>query len=1154
MAARCTRPGTKPFACTLRREASPPVPKPGSTQHVRSFMLRRCVRSRALLLPTALLLLPLSARAQVDARMLRQPDISATTIAFVYAGDIWVVPKEGGTAHRLTTPPGEESFPRFSPDGKRIAFTGDYDGNEDVYVIPSTGGEPVRVTHHPMADRLVDWYPDGDSLLIASSMQSGRQRFDQFFAVLPSGGLPDKLPVPYGEFGAISPDGAWIAYTPKSRAFRTWKRYRGGWAPDIWLFNLKTFQSRQITDAPANDDMPMWHGHTLYFLSDRGEAERENIWAYDLDSGKTRQVTHFTDFDIHFPALGPDDLVFEAGGILYRMDLSTEKAVQVQVKVVTDKRAMKPHLAKVDDLIQNAWISPSGKRAVFQARGDLFSVPAEHGAVMDLTRTSGAAEREPTWSPDGKWLAYWTDASGEYQLAVRRADGSGEPRTLTSFKTGFRYTPFWSPDSNKLVFIDQTGALHLLDRDSGKVSTIDHATMWMGQGALQGFTVSWSADSRWIAYAMEQDNHHDAIVLYDTRDGQRHQVTSGFYDARDPVFDPDGKYVYLLTNRTFRPVYSDAQNTWVYPNATTIAAVPLRKDVASPLAPRNDTEGADTANGENGKNGNGETANGGAKQESKAGAGKAAPKTPAPVAIDLDGFESRVVQLPPAHGNYADLSAASGKVVYRRLPRTGSADEKSPIVYWDLKQRKEETVLEDANAYLLSADGKKLLVASHKKFAILDLKPGQKMEHPLATDQMTMTVDPPEEWREIFNDVWRFDRDYFYDPGMHGVDWNAMRQRYGKMLDDAVTRSDVNYVIGELIAELSSSHTYRGGGDLEQAPRRGTGVLGVDWAVDHGHYRIARILHGAPWDDEARSPLDQPGVDVKEGDYVLAVNGAPLDTAEDPWAAFDGLADQTVVLTVNDRPTLEGARQVVVKTLAGDTRLRHLAWIEHNRHVVDSLSNGKIGYVYVPDTGIEGQNELVRQFTAEYPKPGLIVDERFNSGGQIPDRFIELLNRPVLGFWAVRNGSDWRWPPIGHFGPEAMLINGWSGSGGDAFPYFFKEAKLGPLIGMRTWGGLIGISGVPGLIDGGAVTVPTFRLYSPEGKWFPEGHGVEPDVRVVDDPTALAKGHDPQLERAVQVVEDSLGKNPPPSSERPPYQDRTRPGQGTPPRTGGGGR
>jgi tricorn protease len=1114
-------------------------------------MHRHPVRSLLLLVPTALLALPLAARAQVDARMLRQPDVSATSIAFVYAGDIWVVPKEGGTAHRLTTPPGDESFPRFSPDGSRIAFTGDYDGNEDVYVIPTAGGEPVRVTHHPMADRLVDWTPDGKSLLFASSMQSGRQRFDQFYEVAPSGGLPQKLPVPYGEFGALSPDGTWIAYTPKSRAFRTWKRYRGGWAPDIWLFNLKSLESRNITDNSANDDMPMWHGRTLYFLSDRDASERENIWAYDLDGGKARQVTHFTDFDIHFPAIGPQDLVFEAGGVLYRMDLATEKASAVPVKVITDKSAMKPRQEKVANLIQNAGISPSGKRAVFEARGDLFTVPAEHGAVMDLTRTSGAAERDPTWSPDGEWLAYWTDASGEYQLAVRKSDGTGAPKTLTSFESGFRYTPYWSPDSRKLAFIDQTGTLRILDRDSGKLSTTDHSAMWMGEGSLRGFTVSWSPDSRWLAYSMEQDNHHGAVVLYDTKDGSRHQVTSGFYNAVDPVFDPDGKYLYLLTDRTFQPVYSDYQNSWVYPNATTIAAVPLRKDVASPLAPRNDVEeAADTTNGE----GNGKT-NGKAGGQGKAnGSQGGASKAPAPVAIDLDGFEGRMVQLPPKAGNYTDLTAASGKVVYRRLPRTGSADEKSPIVYWDLKARKEETVLGDADGYLLSANGKKLLVVNKRRFAIIDLKPGQKMEHPLATDEMEMTVDPPAEWRQIFNDVWRFDRDYFYDPGMHGVDWKAMHERYGKMLDGAVTRSDVNYVIGELIAELSSSHTYRGGGDVEHGPRRRTGVLGVDWVVDHGHYRIARIIRAAPWEVESRSPLDDPGVDVKEGDYVLAVNGIPLDTARDPWAAFDGLAEKTVVLTVNGRPTEEGARQVVVKTLSSDTRLRHLAWIEANRRTVDSLSHGRIGYVYVPSTGLDGQSELVRQFTAEYTKPGLIVDERFNSGGQIPDRFIELLNRPALAFWAVRDGKDWRWPPVGHFGSEAMLINGWSGSGGDAFPYYFKEAKLGPLVGMRTWGGLIGISGVPGLIDGGIVTVPTFRMYSPKGEWFAEGHGVDPDVRVVDDPTALARGHDPQLEKAVQVVEEELRTNPPPSPNRPAYQDRTKPGQGTPPRGGGGGR
>ncbi len=546
----------------------------------------------------------------------------------------------------------------------------------------------------------------------------------------------------------------------------------------------------------------------------------------------------------------------------------------------------------------------------------------------------------------------------------------------------------------------------------------------------------------------------------------------------------------------------------------------------SPLAPRDDEEGAkaDSAASDTSQ----------AKQASSP-----APKPAPAVDIDLQGFETRLVVLPPEPGNYADLQTATGKVVYRRQPRTGASDKKSAVVYWDVKERKEETVLDDASGALVSADGQKVLVAQQRRFAIVDLKPGQKFDKPLRTSELVMTVDPRAEWRQIFNDVWRFERDYFYDPAMHGVDWNRGRTQYGKLVDAAVTRSDLNFVVGELISELNASHTYRGGGDLDDGPRRGTGLLGVDWALEGGAYRIKRIIDGAPWDNEVRSPLRASGVDVKEGDYVLAVNGIPLDVTQDPWAAFDGLADQAVKLTVNARPTMDGARTVVVKTLADESRLRHLSWIEANRRRVDEATKGRVGYVYVPSTGIDGQTELERQFLAQVGKDGLIIDERFNSGGQIPDRFVELLNRPPLAYYAVRDGRDWQWPPTGHAGRQVMLINGWSGSGGDAFPTFFREEKLGPLVGERTWGGIIGISGVPQLIDGGFVTVPTFRQYDPEGRWFAEGHGVDPDIPVVQDPAELAKGVDQQLDAGIQEVLRQMQQRPVVTPKRPAYENRT---------------
>lgn len=1080
---------------------------------------------KLLLLPVVIAFLMISTKAfaQVDARMLRQPDVSQSKIVFSYADDIWIVSKSGGTAHRLTTAEGQETFPRFSPDGSMVAYNANYDGNNDIYVIPTTGGVPKRITHHPMGERVLGWYPDGQHILFASSRKSERQRYNQFYKVSVKGGLAERLPVPYGEFGAISPDGNSIAYTPISRVFRNWKRYRGGMAADIYTFDLQDKSSRRLTTSNANDELPMWDGSTLYFLSDRGESLNYNIWATDTESGQKRQVTNFTDYDIHFPAIGPSDMVFEAGGSLYLMNLDSEKYHQVKVDVVTDETSIKPHTENVSNLIQNASISPDGKRALFQARGDIFSVPAEHGIIQNFTQSSSAADRFPAWSPDGQYVAYWSDQSGEYELTLRNMS-TGQENTVTSTDQKYKYHLYWSPDSKKLAYVNNAMDIRLYNRENGSLTTIDKG-LWMYQGSLDGFSVSWSADSKWMAYSRGLENQHNAIFLYNTESNERHQVTSGYYNDRDPAFDPDGKYLYFLSSRTLNPNYSDLQNTWIYANTTNVVAVPLRKEVDSPLAPRNDEVAVKK------------------EADKKKDNSEATSEEPEEVQIDLANFENRLVQLPIDAGNYSHLSGAPGKVLYQRNPRTGGDGKDSELAYFDLNDRKEEKVIEHINGYDLSADHQKVLVSSSGKYDILDLKPGQKIEKPLATDELTMTVDPQKEWQQIFTEVWRLYRDYFYDPNMHGVDWQAMKQRYQKMMDDAVTRSDVNYVIGELIAELNSSHTYNGGGDTEHADHRGVGLLGVDWSLDNGAYRIKNIVEAAPWDNEVRSPLNDSGVKVSEGDYVLAVNGTPLDTSKDPYAGFQGMANQTVELTVNDKPTMEGAHKVLVKTMASETELRHHAWIQANRQKVAEATDGKVGYIYVRNTSFGGQTALVRQFMAQYNKEALIIDERFNSGGQIPDRFIELLNRPQLAKWAVRDGHHWQSPPKANFGPKVMLINGWSGSGGDAFPAFFKEQNIGPVIGTRTWGGLIGYTGVPGLIDGGFLSVPSFRMYYPNGEWFAEGHGIEPDIRVEDDPTKLANGVDPQLQRAIEVIKQKLEKQKQ-EKNHPPYENRT--GTGVP--------
>jgi tricorn protease len=870
----------------------------------------------------------------------------------------------------------------------------------------------------------------------------------------------------------------------------------------------------------------MWRGNTIFFLSDRGSSQRNNIWAEDLGTGNVRQVTQFDDFDITFPSIGPDAIIFQAGGRLYLLSLPGEKVSEVPIRVVTDASTLRARTAKADQLINAAAVSPTGRRAVFEARGDIVTVPAERGAMINVTRSSGVADRYPRWSPDGKTIAYWSDRSGEYELTLRAAEGPGAERKVTSLGPGFRYPPQWAPDSRKLAFIDQAMRIRVYDDGDGKVTEVDKSPDWIAHDGLEAFRFQWSPDSRWLTYARPAGTSNNAIFLFDTKAGALRQATSGYLNDTQPVFEPEGKYLFYASDRAFDPVYGTFDNTWTYANPTQLAAVPLRKDVKSPLEARNDAENpaVDTD-----------------KPVEKKPDDKPVEKPPAPasVDIDLDGFEARAVVLPPKSGTYGNLQAVKGKLLYRRSPRAGTHEEKSPIVFFDLEAREEKTVVDDADAFEVTFDGKKMLAAQKKKFAILDVKEKQSFDKPLNLDDIQVPVEPRAEWRQIFMDAYRFERDFFYDPGMHGVNWNAMKERYLTLLDEAVTRWDVNWVIGEFLGELNASHTYHGGGDEEHGPDRSVGMLGVDWELANGAYRIARIVRGGPWDAGVRSPLDDPGVNVKEGEYVLAVNGVALDVKKDPWASFDALGQKTVVLTVNSSPSMTTARQVVVTCLDSEVELRFRAWVEERRQIVDKATAGKAGYIYVQSTGTDAQNEMMRQFMGQWKKEGLVIDERWNSGGQIPDRFIELLHRPIVAYWAVRDAPSQQWPPVAHRGPQVMLINGWSGSGGDAFPFYFRQAGLGPLVGTRTWGGLIGISGAPSLVDGGGVTVPTFRMYDPKGEWFAEGHGVDPDIPVEEDPAQLAKGTDPQLIRAIQEVMKRIAAQPR-TPARPAYEKRTQ--------------
>ncbi len=1107
------------------------------------------------------------AEHQPHAGMLRYPDISGTTITFVYANDIWTVPREGGSATPLASPPGPESFPRFSPDGRAIAFVGNYDGNRDIYTVPTEGGLPARLTHHPETETLCDWTADGRLLFFTNGL-AGLARQTQLFTVPPQGGLPVKLPVPYGANGAISPDGQWLAYTPHTIDHRTWKRYRGGMATDIWLFNLLDNTSKRITDWEGTDSQPMWHDNRVYYMSDAGPEHRLNIWAYDVARGSRTQVTKHTEYDVKWPAVGPGssgrgEIVYQLGPQLSVLDLASGKSRSVPVRIPGDRPTIRPHDVDASKFIQNVGISATGKRAVIQARGDIWTVPAKHGSPLNLTRSSGIAEREPAWSPDGKSIACFSDATGEYELYTISADGKGEAKRLTSDGACVRFAPVWSPDSKHIAFTDKTGKAFLHSLDGGETKLIDTDPY------AQARRLSWSHDSAWIAFARTDENRLGAIWVYHVPTTERHRVTAGRFNDSVPTFDREGKYLAFASARKFaQPTYGDVDTTFVYSGTEVLVLMPLRAEVGSPWAPKSDDEGAEDEKEDDDKkdeetnksksekkDDKGEKPDEGTeakkednekkdeKDEKKEGDDKKEKKKIEPLVIELAGMEERALLVPVESGIFSDLSFNhEGKLIYMRRP-PGGREGKSSIKIFDLgdEEKKEKAIVDEADGYFISADGKKLLIRKAETMAIVDAAADQKLDKPLSLTGMTVSIDPRAEWRQIFMEAWRIKRVYFYDPHMHGVDWLKVRDQYSPLLEDCASREDVSYVIGEMISELNVGHAYvRGDGDVEPQPKVSVGLLGADYELHEGAYRIAKIHQGAAWDADARSPLSRPGLNVKQGDYLLAVNGVPVDVTKNPWAAFQGLAGKTVRLTVSAKPALDDtAREVLVEPLETEVSLRYRSWVERNRAYVEGKTGGQVGYLHVPSTGIDGQNELFRQFFGQIDKQALIIDERWNSGGQIPTRFIELLNRPVTNYWAVREGRDWVWPPDSHQGPKCMLVNGLAGSGGDCFPYYFRKTKLGKLIGRRTWGGLVGISGNPSLIDGGQTWAPTFAFYETDGTWGVEGHGVDPDIEVVDDPALMIDGGDPQLDKAIEQMLAELERTPYKPPTRPAYPDRT---------------
>ncbi len=1110
------------------------------------------------------------AAVQPHGGMMRYPDVSSTHIVFVYADDIWIVPRTGGTAYPLASPPGGETFPRFSPDGRIIAFNGNYDGNNDIYTVAVGGGIPQRVTYHSSSERLCDWSFD-NRLLFAMNGLGGLGRQAQLFTVPQAGGLPERLPVPYGGYGTVSGDGQWLAYTPRNRDFRTWKRYRGGWASDIWLFHLDNHTSRKITDWEGTDTIPMWHGRKIYYLSDAGPNHRLNIWCYNLESNERKQVTNFKDYDVKWPSNGPGpngegEIIFEYNTKLYLLNLADEQSVPVNISIPGARPKLRPIRKDVSDRLTSWYVSPNAKRVLVQSRGDVWSLPAKNGSPRNLTRTSDIAEREPSWSPDGKWITYLSDESGENEIVFRPADSSGKPEIVTSMGAGYRYQPTWSPDSKWMVLTDHESKFYLFDVELRKIRYFDRVNMtgWRWGVPMQ---FRFSSDSQWLTYTKPNMDNMNVVMLYNIPKDELHQITSGMFVDYLPTFDRKGDFLYFFSEREVsRPKYADAGLTFTYQDTAVLHAMPLRKDVSNPFKAKSDEEEADKDNKDkekdkdkeddpgDGKKPEGEDPNDTDGKESEKSDDESCESTdkndekedekkdkdkeePKPVEIDMENMEMRAFRVPIERGRFAYLAFSDkNHIIYLRR------GEESVLQSFDPndEKREEKTILKKVGFVQMTPDGKKLLVRSEGKTGIIDVKPDQKLENLVIVRPMDVMIQPRDEWRQIFTDAWRFMRDYFYDPHMHKVDWPAVRKQYEAMLDDCVCRRDVGYVIAEMISEVNAGHTYYGGGDIDSGPSESIGYLGADFELDQGYYRISKIYQGGIWDTDARSVLHEMDEEQRQQcKYLFKVNGIPVDTSKAPWAAFEGLAGQTVTLTVGSAPNPEEANNVVAKLLGSEYELRYRDWVESNRRYVEKESDGRIGYIHVPDTGNRGQRELFRQFYGQMNKGALIIDERWNGGGNIADRFIELLNRPIYLHLFERYENDWRIPTLSHQGPKCMLINGESGSGGDIFPYLFRKAGIGKLIGMRTWGGVIGISRNPSLIDGARLTVPFITFYETDGTLTMEGHGVDPDIEVVDDPALMVDGGDPQLDVAIKHMLEEIGRNPYVPAKRPPYPDRS---------------
>jgi tricorn protease len=1121
-------------------------------------MLSRFFAFLSLMATALLAIATVSAQKLPDTtRLLRFPTTNGTQIVFCYAGELYAVAKEGGIARRLTSGPGYSSFPRFSPDGSQLAFTSQYDGNTEVYVMPAEGGAPKRLTitatlgRDDISDRMgpnnivMTWQNTKPLIVFRTRMKSFDAFIGQLYTVGLDAELPQQVAVPRGGFVSFSPDDSKMAYNRVFREFRTWKHYRGGMADDVWIHDFKTGKTENLTNDPAQDICPMWGpDNRIYFLSDRDG--RMNLFSIDLTSKETKHLTTFKDFDIKFPSIGKDSIVFEQAGYIWRYDLATGQATPVPIEIKEDFASGRSALVDASKHIESVSPAPDGQRVIAVARGDIYSVPGKDGTPRNLTRTSNAHERDAVWSPDGKWIAYNSDVTGENELYVRSQDGKGDPQQLTKGADTYYYRVIWSPDSKKLLWADRWQRLRYVDVASKAITQVDQDKY----GEIRGY--DWSPDSQWIAWSRPEENEGEKVYLFSTADKKPVTVTDDWYSASNPTFSDDGKYLLLTSSRDFKPILGRTDFSNVYRDMDRVYLVTLAKETESPLAPRSDEVGKARKKKED------KDTDEKKPEDKKSESKDAKEKKPVSVKVDTDGIHDRLVALEIQPADYSNLRMVDDRIFYLRRTvgdekgeddDSGDPDKrKYHLCAYSLEDRK-ETVLGDVNKYEITREGKKMLVKIDKDYAMIDL-PKDKIEtkdekagkdYKLKLEGLDMRLDRHAEWNQIYFECWRQMRDFFYAPNMHGVDWKAMRDKYAALVPFANHRNDLTYLVGELIGELNSGHTYVAGGERPETPRIKLGMLGAEFSRDPASraYRIDRILPGENWNKETRSPLREIGLNVKEGDYLLAINGVPVSSLSNLYDALIGTADKQVILRVNSKPSDDGARDITVVPTADEAPLYYRAWVQKNIDEVTKKTGGEVGYVHIPDMGQPGLNEFTKLYFPQIRKKALIVDVRGNGGGFVSPLVIERLRRALVMIGMFRNGVPGTDPPQTFTGPMVALIDEFSASDGDIFPYRFKALGLGKLIGKRTWGGVVGIRDPLPLTDGGNLFKPEFAPYSKDGKgWIIEGHGVDPDILVDNDPAKEFRGEDQQLDRAIQEMQEELKTKRYDLPPIPPYPDR----------------